>query len=92
MRLGLNYAFGKTSDDEILKICCDLRPDCSSSSMALFTKILGAPKGHKSGAGVHKSLNFSQVPLSNVQILFVYQFFYFYCKQRRTSLMSAVSM
>ena len=29
--------------------------------MALFTEILGAPKGHKSGAGVQKSLNFSQV-------------------------------
>ena len=47
-----------------------------------FTEISGAPKGHKSGAGAQKSLNFSQVCLSSVQMFFVYQVLYFYFKQR----------
>ena len=45
--------------------------------MALFTEILGAPKWHKSGAGVQKSLNFSQVQLLSAQISFFYQVFIF---------------
>ena len=41
-------------------------------SMALFIEISCAPKGHTSGAGVQKSLDFSQVRLSSAQISFVY--------------------
>ena len=51
--------------------------------MALFIEILSAPKGHKSGAGVQKSLNFSQVDKLDLFIKYLFiKFLYLYCKER----------